>query len=181
MSRHLLLIIAFAIFLCNASTITNYWASHNCQGSYHRCYNRRAGQCCEDNETFRSAKFGSLPKGPETCVTNDQDLHDYCGVSQKAILTFKSTTCLTDVPDRDTKLPHIKCTSSHNPDVVGAHRYEFFVYGTDLAKKYGKVALNNEETTEILALVNGSSESSLEDLLAKFGHSAVKEGEIQDE
>ncbi|KAF5670146.1 hypothetical protein FCIRC_9054 [Fusarium circinatum] len=214
MSRHLLLIIAFAIVLCNASTITNYWASHNCQGSYHRCYNRRAGQCCEDNETFRSAKFGGLPKGPKTCVTNDQDPHDYCGVSQKAILTFKRTTCLTgngyawsggsiffdcnyireqmclydrglehreDITDRDTKLPDIKCTSSHKPDVVGAHGYEFFVYGTDLASKYGKVALNNEETAEILALVKGSSESSLEDLLAKFGLSAVKEGEIQDE
>jgi hypothetical protein len=47
-----------------------------------------------------------------------------------------------------------------------------------LAKKYGKVALNDEETKKILALLE---HSSLEDLLAKFGHSAVKEEDIQEE
>ncbi|KAM0085336.1 hypothetical protein ACKRZS_002362 [Fusarium odoratissimum] len=85
------------------------------------------------------------------------------------------------MPDRDTKLPNIKRTSLHKTDVIGAHGYEFFVHGTDLAKKYGKLALNDEESKEILALINGSSVSSLEALLAKFGHSDVKEGEIQDE
>jgi hypothetical protein len=161
MSRYLLLIAIFAIVLCNASTISNHWGSHNCDGSYHRCYNRRAGQCYENSSTFRSAKFAGLPKGPKNCVTSDEDPHIYCGAGQKAIITQKRTTCLTGngfawsvvsiffdcdyvrqrmclsnhglegngeaMPDRDTKLPGFKCSSSHKPDVVGAHGYEFFV------------------------------------------------------
>lgn len=80
------------------------------------------------------------------------------------------------MPDRNTSLPDVKCTSMQYADTLDVYGYAFFVYGTSLAQKYGKVALNFDETLELERLIDDNW--SLDDLLSKYAHVAIQAGDI---
>lgn len=84
---------------------------------------------------------------------------------------------MEDKPDEDVALPGLKCISSRKPNVIGMHGWEFFMHKSKRATKYGKAALDEDETAEIHWVIETWS---LDDLLSKFRHAAIEEGVIDE-